>query len=71
MAKNLIPVLSPEGGLSRYLQEIRHFPMLDAEEEYILAKRWREGDDVASARREESPPLPPLLRPSRWTRPTS
>lgn len=49
MAKNLIPVISPEGGLSRYLQEIRHFPMLDAEEEYILAKRWREGDDVASA----------------------
>ena len=49
MAKNLIPVISPEGGLSRYLQEIRHFPMLDAEEEYILAKRWREDDDVASA----------------------
>ena len=49
MAKNLIPVISPEGGLSRYLQEIRHFPMLDAEEEYILAKRWREDEDVDSA----------------------
>ncbi|MBH62757.1 MAG: RNA polymerase factor sigma-32 [Alphaproteobacteria bacterium] len=49
MAKNLIPVISPEGGLSRYLQEIRNFPMLDAEEEYILAKRWREHDDVDSA----------------------
>ena len=49
MAKILIPVISPEGGLSRYLQEIRHFPMLDAEEEYILAKRWRVCDDVASA----------------------
>ena len=49
MAKNLIPVIWPEGGLSRYLQEIRHFPMLDAEEEYILAKRWREDDDVDSA----------------------
>jgi RNA polymerase sigma-32 factor len=49
MAKNLIPAISPEGGLSRYLQEIRHFPMLDAEEEYILAKRWRENDDVDSA----------------------
>ena len=49
MAKNLIPIISPEGGLSRYLQEIRSFPMLDAEEEYILAKRWREHDDVDSA----------------------
>ena len=49
MAKNLIPAISPEGGLSRYLQEIRHFPMLGAEEEYILAKRWRENDDVDSA----------------------
>lgn len=49
MAKNLIPVISPEGGLSRYLQEIRNFPMLDAEEEYILAKRWTEHDDVDSA----------------------
>ena len=49
MAKNLIPVISPEGGLSRYLQEIRAFPMLEAQEEYILAKRWREHDDVESA----------------------
>ena len=49
MAKNLLPVISPEGGLSRYLREIRAFPMLDAEEEYILAKRWRERDDVESA----------------------
>lgn len=49
MAKNLIPVISPEVGLSRYLREIRDFPMLDAEEEYVLAKRWREHDDVESA----------------------
>lgn len=49
MNKTLIPVISPEGGLSRYLQEIRKFPMLDAEEEYILAKRWTEHDDVESA----------------------
>ena len=49
MAKNLIPVVSPDGGLSRYLREIRDFPMLDAEEEYVLAKRWREHDDVESA----------------------
>ena len=49
MAKNLIPVVSPEVGLSRYLREIRDFPMLDAEEEYVLAKRWREHDDVESA----------------------
>jgi RNA polymerase sigma-32 factor len=51
MANNLAPrpALSPEGNLSRYLQEIRKFPMLEKEEEYTLAKRWREDGDVDAA----------------------
>ena len=38
-----------EGGLSRYLTEIRGFPMLEPEEEYMLAKRWREHEDSGAA----------------------
>ena len=43
--------ISPERNLSRYLQEIRKFPMLTPEEELSLARRWREGGDVAAAHR--------------------
>lgn len=43
--------ISPEGNLQRYLQEIRKFPMLQPEEEYMLAKRWREHDDAEAAQR--------------------
>ncbi len=46
--KNL-PVPTPEGGLNRYLQEIRKFPMLEPEEEYMLAKRWVESEDSGAA----------------------
>jgi len=46
-----LPVLSPEGNLSRYLQEIRKFPMLEKDEEYMLAKRWKEHGDVEAAHR--------------------
>ncbi|HSR72507.1 MAG TPA: RNA polymerase sigma factor RpoH [Kiloniellales bacterium] len=49
MASPKLPVLVPEGNLSRYLQEIRKFPMLEADEEYMLAKRWREHDDIEAA----------------------
>ena len=35
-----LPAPSPDTGLSRYMQEIRKFPMLEPEEEYMLAKRW-------------------------------
>src|ERR1700683_5424718 len=45
-----LAVMSPEGGLSRYLSEIRKFPMLGKEEEFMLAKRWREHEDLDSAR---------------------
>ena len=51
MASSALPVLANEGGLSRYLDEIRKFPMLEPSEEYMLAKRWREhGDSVAAHR---------------------
>jgi len=41
--------VAPEGNLSRYLQEIRKFPMLSAEEELELSKRWRDGEDLEAA----------------------
>ena len=44
-----MPVLSGEGGLSLYLSQIKKFPMLDAEEEYMLAKNWRERGNLKSA----------------------
>ena len=44
-----LPAPSPEQGLNRYLQEIRRFPMLEPEEEYMLAKRWVEDLDRAAA----------------------
>lgn len=46
---NTLPTISVEGNLSRYLQEIRKFPMLEPEEEYILAKNWREQGDTEAA----------------------
>src|SRR5919205_2988468 len=44
-----LPVLNGESGLSRYLTEIRKFPMLEPEQEYMLAKRWREHGDREAA----------------------
>ncbi len=49
MASASLPVMSAEGGLSRYLDEIRRFPMLEPSEEYMLAKRWREHEDRPAA----------------------
>ncbi|HXO02813.1 MAG TPA: RNA polymerase sigma factor RpoH [Stellaceae bacterium] len=46
-----VPSLSGEGSLTRYLQEIRKFPMLEPEEEYMLAKRWKEREDSEAAHR--------------------
>jgi len=51
MAQTNLPVLSTEGGLSRYLQEIRKFPMLEPNEEFMLAKRYKEHEDPAAAQR--------------------
>ena len=36
-----LPILTAESGLTRYLEEIRRFPMLEPQNEYMLAKRWR------------------------------
>jgi RNA polymerase sigma-32 factor len=51
MAMNALAAISPDGGLSRYLTEIRKFPMLTKDEEYMLAKRWREHEDSEAAHR--------------------
>src|SRR3990170_1338116 len=45
----ILPVLTAEAGLSRYLEEIRRFPMLEPREEYMLAKSWREHGDREAA----------------------
>ncbi len=44
-----LPVPTPDGGLNRYMQEIRKFPLLEPEEEYMLAKRWAEEQDTEAA----------------------
>ncbi len=46
-----LTVMSPDSGLSRYLTEIRKFPMLERDEEFMLAKRWREHQDPEAAHR--------------------
>jgi RNA polymerase sigma-32 factor len=51
MAQTNLPILSSEGGLSRYLQEIRKFPMLEPNEEFMLAKRYKEHADPAAAQK--------------------
>jgi len=43
------PVLSNEGGLGLYLEQIKKFPMLDSEEEYMLAKNWKTTGNIKSA----------------------
>ena len=49
MTTRSLPAITPDGSLSRYLQEIRKFPMLEPEQEYMLAKRWREDEDGDAA----------------------
>ncbi|MEQ8403647.1 MAG: RNA polymerase sigma factor RpoH [Oceanicaulis sp.] len=49
MANTPMPMITPEGGLSRYLAEIRKFPMLEKDEEFMLAKRWQEHEDTEAA----------------------
>ena len=51
MASNIavIPTISAEGNLARYLDEIQKFPMLQASEEYMLARRWKDHDDTTAA----------------------
>jgi RNA polymerase sigma-32 factor len=47
--RSKLPGLVSEGNLTRYLQDIRKFPMLEQDQEYMLAKSWREHDDVEAA----------------------
>ena len=44
-----LPTLSDEGGLSAYLSQIKKFPMLDAEEEFMLAKNWKANGNIKSS----------------------
>jgi RNA polymerase sigma-32 factor len=49
MAARTLPSVGAHGGLTRYLEEIRQFPMLEPQQEYMLAKRWREHGDRDAA----------------------
>lgn len=51
MSSFSLPTVSADGGLVRYLAEVRRFPMLEEGEEYVLARRWRDHEDVAAAHR--------------------
>ena len=51
MSSRGLPALSGEAGLSRYLTEIRKFPLLTPEDEYMFAKRWKEHEAPEAARR--------------------
>jgi RNA polymerase sigma-32 factor len=51
MASRSLPSVGAYGGLTRYLEEIRQFPMLEPQEEYMLAKSWREHGDRDAAHR--------------------
>jgi RNA polymerase sigma-32 factor len=51
MAQSNLPVLSADGGLTRYMQEIRKFPMLEPDEEFMLAKRYHEHQDPQAAQK--------------------
>ncbi len=46
-----LPSVAASGGLSRYLEEIRRFPMLEPQEEYMLAKRWQQHEDTDAAQK--------------------
>ena len=48
---NALPIVAGESGLAHYLAEIRKFPMLEPQEEYMLAKRWREHEDPLAAQK--------------------
>jgi RNA polymerase sigma-32 factor len=49
MAREIVPAITPETSLTRYLQQIREFPMLTQDEEYMLANRWLKHDDTEAA----------------------
>src|SRR6202050_413306 len=63
-----LPILSGETGLTRYLEEIRRFPMLEPQEEFMLAKRWREHGDRDAAHRLLNTHLRPRATNGPWRR---
>ena len=58
--------VAPEGNLSRYLQEIRKFPMLAPDEELALSKAWRDSEDMSMRRISLSPRICVWWPRSRW-----
>jgi RNA polymerase sigma-32 factor len=46
---SVLPAVAKDGSLSRYLEEIKRLPMLEPQQEFMLAKRWREHDDIDAA----------------------
>ena len=54
---NNLPALSNEGGLSAYLDQIKKFPMLAAEEEYMLAKNWKTTGNIKAAEKLVTSPV--------------
>jgi RNA polymerase sigma-32 factor len=70
MARNAVPpILTDEPGLTHYLEEIRRFPMLERQEEYLLAKRWREHGERDTAHKLSRPwKPPPMTIPPRRSR---
>src|ERR1700733_1940557 len=66
MARNAaLPILTAEPGLPHYLEEIRRFPMLERQEEYMLAKRWREQSDRDAAHKLVTSHLRLVTKPAR------
>ena len=57
MARNALPILTAEPGLTHYLEEIRRFPMLERQEEYMLAKRAGASTAIATRRTSWSPAI--------------
>ena len=58
MAQTLPSVAAGDTGLSRYMEEIRRFPMLEPQEEYMLAKRYHEHEDTEAAHKLAEAPSP-------------
>jgi RNA polymerase sigma-32 factor len=51
MSSSSLPIIASDSGLARYLAEIRRFPMLLAQEEFMFAKSWRDHGDTEAAHR--------------------
>ena len=61
-SKSMLPALSPDGNLSRYFEQIRAFPMLEPSEEYMLAKSWKDKEDIKAARKRSRIEAEPIVK---------